>query len=264
VSTHGGIFHTKALAGIKRLYFHHVARRVLRHVDIVAACSKSDQSAFEAVAPRVWLLENAVSVYPLLALSADAKLRGRCLYVGRLSDNKGIDLLLRAAAVAKADGAAFTLRLVGPDVEHKRAGYAALAGTLGISDRVEFVGAVGSETLMLEYQRAEVFVSASLYEGFGLAAVEAKAAGCRLLLHENEAFHHAFGSDTAATLVDFRDPEAAGLAFARLLRSAPGGDLEAKRPEVWKYSWERKILEWSSLYERVANHTLGAGNFLEG
>src|ERR1700678_239992 len=113
VSTHGGIFHTAALKGLKHFYFNTIVRGVMRRVDMVAACSSGDATLFSTVAPRVTLLENAVAVQPYLALSAAAKQRGRCLYVGRLGENKGIGLLLRAAAAAAELGATFSLLLVG-------------------------------------------------------------------------------------------------------------------------------------------------------
>jgi alpha-1,3-mannosyltransferase len=248
VSTHGGIFHTPAAAGLKHLYFYHVLPFIMRQVDVVAACSRSDAALFRAVSDRVVLLENAVAIQPYLALTGSSRQRGRCLYVGRFSDNKGIDLLLRAAAVARSQGAQFSLRLVGPDVEGKRGRYEAFATSLGLAECVTFVGGLSHELLLQEYDLAETFVSASKYEGFGLAAIEAKAAGCRLLLQDNEAFRSLFESDAAATLVNFGDSDLAGTVFSRLLNSEPYTALEEGRRLTEAYSWDRKILEWSALY----------------
>jgi alpha-1,3-mannosyltransferase len=251
MSTHGGIFHTPAMGRLKRLYFRHVARLALDRVNVVAACSESDASLFRAISDRVTLLENAVDVEPYLALPGARKVPGRCLYVGRLSANKGIDLLLRAAASAQRRGGQFSLRLVGPDVEGKRGEYETIASSLGISDRVTFVGTVSGQSLLEEFDLAENFVSASLYEGFGISAIEARAAGCRLILHDNEAFRCLFKSDSAVTLLDFTNTEIAGAAFANLLNASPQPTIGETRRWVEKFSWSRKIQEWMDVYQRI-------------
>jgi len=252
VSTHGGIFHTPTIGRLKRLYFQRVARFAVGRVNVVAACSESDASLFRAISDRVTLLENAVDVEPYLALTGARRVPGRCLYVGRLAENKGIDLLLRAAASARRRESQFSLRLVGPDVEGKRRDYEAMAESLGICDRVTFVGMVSSESLLEEFALAENFVSASLYEGFGISAIEARAAGCRLLLHDNEAFRSLFKSDSAVTLLDFRNTELAGAAFAKLLNESPRPTIVETRRWVEKFSWSRKIQEWTDLYRRIS------------
>lgn len=251
VSTHGGIFHTATLGSIKRLYFRRFARLSLRRASAVAACSASDAALFQTISDRVTLLENAVDVEPFLSLAGDKKVSGRCLYVGRLSANKGIALLLRAAAVAHERAATFTLRLVGPDVEGKRGEYEALARSLGIFALVSFVGSVTRQALLEEFQLADFFVSASQYEGFGISAIEARAAGCRLLLHDNEAFRSLFQSDAAVTLSDFANSEIAGTAFSNLLRESPHASNWASRRWVEKFSWNHKIQEWIGLYQAV-------------
>jgi alpha-1,3-mannosyltransferase len=251
VSTHGGIFHTPTLGVVKRLYFNHFLRHVVRQVDVIAACSQSDASLFRTISDRVSLFENAVNVEPYLALTGTRKQRGRCLCVGRLSDNKRIDLLLRAAAVAHSQGSEFDLRLVGPDVQGKRGQYERIANALGIANLVTFVGEVSGRSLLEEFDLAETFVSASQYEGFGISAIEARAAGCRLLLHGNEAFRSLFESDSAATLVDFTNPEFAGREFSRLLGQLPEPAILETRRATQAFSWDRKITEWLELYERL-------------
>jgi alpha-1,3-mannosyltransferase len=257
LSTHGGIFHTSALASIKQLYFKYAVRRVLRRVNLVIADSVSDASLFSEMASHLELLENAVDVAPLLALPVDEKRPGRLLYVGRLSDNKGIPLLLRAAAAARRRGAEFTLRLVGPDVEGKRTGYEALTRELGLANRVNFVGEIDRNALFGEFALAGTFVSASQYEGFGLSAVEAKAAGCNLLLHRNAAFESLFASSATAMLVDFRDPEVAGRAILDLALRPGDATKDSVRRETMVYSWERKIAQWEEVYRRVCRPGVG-------
>ena len=259
LSTHGGIFHTENLAGIKNIYFHRLIPRVLRHVDVVAACSSSDAALFARVTGRVTLIENAIDVRPYLELSVAEKLRNRVLYVGRLAENKGVGNLLRAAAFARSAGANFDLRLVGPDADNTRPAFEALARELGLADCVTFTGRVDQEQLIKEYAQAAVCVSASRYEGFGLSALEAKAAGCRLLLNANEAFRSIFGTDPVAILVDFENTEAAGAALIDLLSRAKQPPSQASRREVLAYSWERKTADWLELYSETIRRATPIG-----
>jgi D-inositol-3-phosphate glycosyltransferase len=111
------------------------------------------------------------------------------LFVGRIQRLKGIDLLLRAAARLVADDPALAAELQvlivgGRPAEHGASPESQelrrlqrLAGRLGIADRVEFVGAVDQARLPLYYGAADATVIPSLYESFGLVAVESMACG---------------------------------------------------------------------------------------
>lgn len=255
VSTHGGIFHTKTLLPLKRLYFFGVARAALKGVDSVVACSSSDEVLFRRISDRVVLIENAVSIDEHLRLPLARKVPGRCLYVGRLSQNKGVPSLLHAFAEAKRMGAQFCLRLVGPDREGRSREYRALAQSLGIDQEVCFVGEVGDAELLSEYEQAENFVSASTYEGFGLSALEARAAGCRLMVQANEAFISLFAKDSGAHLIDFSKHQAAGAVVQKLLALRPSHSEPNERRDVARYSWEIKIREWQALYEQKVQPT---------
>ncbi|MGW0735688.1 glycosyltransferase [Streptomyces sp. NPDC002851] len=99
--------------------------------------------------------------------------------VGRLSPGKRFDVLLRAVA----DVPGVHLLLVGDGPE--RAGLHTLTAALGIGDRVHMPGAcdVDGEHLGIPGLLAamDVFVSTSHEEAFGLAIVEALAAGLPVL-----------------------------------------------------------------------------------
>ena len=99
----------------------------------------------------------------------------RLVSVGRLSREKGHDVLLRALADLRSRGVAVTLRVVGDGPE--RAALDSLAENLGLADAVEFAGALPPGQLPDAYAHADAFVLPSRREGFGVALVEAMATG---------------------------------------------------------------------------------------
>ena len=53
--------------------------------------------------------------------------------------------------------------------------------TLGLENRVHFLGYVSDDLLRLLYRKAVVFVYPSLFEGFGLTVLEAMASSCPVI-----------------------------------------------------------------------------------
>ena len=98
------------------------------------------------------------------------------LSVGRFAAQKNNAGLLRAAAEATRKIARpFRLELVGDGPERESLG--ALAGGLGLADRVTFLPWQPRETLVARYQSAHLFVLASHDEGMPNAVLEAMACG---------------------------------------------------------------------------------------
>jgi glycosyltransferase involved in cell wall biosynthesis len=152
----------------------------------------------DAIAAQVPPLAGRVATigYPVPdAYFAVEPVRARCktvLFVGRIAREKGVHLLVRAfaeahAKLADADRGDWKLRIVGPHEITQGgdgAGYLdelrALAAPLG--QACEFAGPMfGEQELIAEYRAASIFVYPSLAErgeAFGLAALEAMASGC--------------------------------------------------------------------------------------
>ncbi len=108
---------------------------------------------------------------------AVSRLRGQfgdrlVVSVGRLVYYKGFEHLIRAMVHVRGQ-----LVIVGKGP--LRAQLTALAGSLGVSDRVHFLGGLSHEQLVDCYHAAKVFVLASVArsEAFGIAQVEAMSAG---------------------------------------------------------------------------------------
>jgi len=154
--------------------------RALAHgVDRYAAVSRdvADELAqrFRWPAERIEVVYNAVrlerfgaSAPPDLRKELGGEGRPLVLTCARLDEQKGHDVLLRAAA--ELPGVAFALAGEGP----LRAELEALAAELGLSDRVRFLGRRDDVPALLA--ACDVFALPSLYEGSSLAVLEAMAA----------------------------------------------------------------------------------------
>jgi glycosyltransferase involved in cell wall biosynthesis len=99
------------------------------------------------------------------------------LALGRLSWKKGLDVLIRAFAVARKRVVAATLVIAGPDDEGLASGLRHLAHREGVGDDVRFVGLLLGRKKLEALAATDVWALPSYTENFGLAVVEALAAG---------------------------------------------------------------------------------------
>jgi D-inositol-3-phosphate glycosyltransferase len=112
------------------------------------------------------------------------------VFAGRLERLKGAETVIRAMAMLAHDGAQPeppALLIIGDDSHNgasesrlsggERARLEALAASLGIADRVRFMGPVDQRTLAGYLSLAAVCVVPSYSESFGLVALEAAASG---------------------------------------------------------------------------------------
>lgn len=113
--------------------------------------------------------------------------KNRILFVGRLTTEKGIDVLLRA--LAQLDPALdATFDVVGGGDQRKN--LENLAAQLGVSERVTFHGHTSEEELRSLYSRASVFAIASIAELQSIATMEAMASGLPVVAADAVALPH--------------------------------------------------------------------------
>lgn len=131
------------------------------------------------------LLKNIVVAYPGTdrpsqapsMVSAPTKRPKRLLSVGSFVPRKGFDVLIQALAPLTA--LEWQLNIVGDNTRDLATTeyIQKLIQLHHLQDRIECTGAVDQETLLDHYANADIFVLASLYEGYGMAFAEALAAG---------------------------------------------------------------------------------------
>ncbi|MCL5111005.1 MAG: glycosyltransferase family 4 protein [Chloroflexi bacterium] len=254
LSTHGGFFHSSWGRGLKDVYFRTITRLALRAVDRIVCDSPQDLDLFRRLAPDKCLLINNGVDYDNFVTVRKRLRPGLLVYVGRTDANKRIDRLIEATARLTRSRPGVRLALVGPDWLGEWPRLRQLAAELGIGDKVDFVGQVAEDGLRSWLAEAHFFVSASVYEGFGIAAVEAMATGTVPLLNDIPAFRHLTDEGTAGLLVDFSDPERAAQAIDSAL-AMPIARYEEianrAREAASRYGWRAVVGRFLSVYQEV-------------
>lgn len=145
---------------------------------------------FDVPLDKVTLIPNGVDVAPFASCSEERvrELKGRfapngerlLFYIGRITPEKGVQVLLQALPSIRERHPDVRLLVAGRNSEQMLP----LVDELGIGEAVELLGFVDSETRDCLYRSVDAAVFPSLYEPFGIVALEAMAAGCSVIASE--------------------------------------------------------------------------------
>lgn len=183
------------------------------------------------------------------------------LFVGRIAGNKRIDLLIEALAQIKDRMPDTKLLLVGDEsgttaYRQIAADARKLATELGIAEDVIWVGHKHVSELPAYYRLADVYVSASLHEGFGVPLIEAMASGVPVVASRAGAMPWVVGN---AGLLS--EPGSADDLAAKALTVLQNADLRqtfVKRglERVKTFSLEQYEADLEQLLEQAVTYTL--------
>jgi alpha-1,3-mannosyltransferase len=254
VSTHGGFFHTGYAARAKRFYFNTITRLSLTWYDAVVAVSTPDYERFGRLRRRGMVcIENGVDVAKYAGAAA-SKMTKSIACIGRFSANKRLDRVIKFfAALQRCDGE-WTLKIAGRPWDLNVAELTELARKEGVAAAVEaFADASEAEIRDLMGQ-CSVLLSASDFEGFGIAAVEGLSAGLFLVLSDIPVFRHLVDRTGAGMVVDFSQPDTAAgqfLARWRDLTSNYGALRGAAMTAARSFDWQHASGAYLGVYEAV-------------
>jgi len=166
------------------------------------------------------------------------------LAVSRLTEQKGIDVAVRALAELPEDTALVVLG-EGPE----RPALEALARELGVDGRVFLPGRVPDVAAWL--RRAEVLVHPARWEGFGLAVLEAMLAGLPVVASNVSSLPELVVDGETGILVRPDDPPALALGIARALEQPALGAAGRTRAHA-EFSVARMSQRTADLYRRLS------------
>ena len=144
-------------------------RRWYSHLDALTVLTEEDERDYGALAPVV-RIPNALPRMDGGVSPLESKV---VVAAGRLTGQKGFDLLVRAWEQVARERPDWTLRIFGGGP--KRAELEEQIAAAGLGDRVRLMGA--TKQLGTEMANASLFVLSSRFEGFGMVIVEAMSKG---------------------------------------------------------------------------------------
>lgn len=227
--------------------------RVLRAADAVIANSEVTRRGVKDVTgplARLRVIHPGADPPPVtLERHADPTL----VTLAHLEPHKNQASVIRALAAlaGRHSGLRYELIGKGPDQENLEG----LARSLGVSDRVVFRGAMPHEAALRELTQCHVHVMPSIHDAFGVAHVEAMAAGLPAIGGEGTGAEDIAAAGEGMTLVPPGDVTAIARAIERLVVDEAGRERlgeAARRTAAERFSWSRNADETLALYEEVA------------
>ena len=247
-------------------HIHGIERWMANRAEQVIACSAymrdhiADIYAIEE--ERIAVIPNGIDPADLQPWTADqmAELRTRfaepheklVLLVGRLVYEKGFQVALEAMprVIGEVGDVRFLVAGSGPHEEELKA----QARRLGLEEHGTFAGWIGDDVLHSLYAIADLCVVPSLYEPFGLVALEAMASGCPCIVANTGGLREVVPNDDVGLRFRSRDPRSlAGMAERVLTDDALRERLISESAEhVLAFDWADVARRTAELYDDVA------------
>ncbi|MCI0474725.1 MAG: glycosyltransferase, partial [Anaerolineales bacterium] len=249
-----------------------VEREIMQFADCVVAATLRDlqhmMDLYSAPQNKITIIPPGVNLkmfHPIEARQPQAFFPDdhTVLFVGRIDPIKGIDIWFRAMALVAQENPSLRGHLcaclIGGDVDDETmpdaelARLRALENELGIADLVTFLGKRSQESLPYYYASADVVVMPSLYESFGMVALEAMACGTPVVASDVGGLSFLVRHNETGFLVPDRDPQALATCLGRSL-SEPSlrKRLGERGVQVARgYAWRRIADQIEQVYQDV-------------
>ena len=235
---------TRGIAGLEKSMISRAGR--------ISATSDAARDAAKTIAPATPLHMVSAGVAPSL-FSLERHPESFLLYFGRLDIyHKGIDTLLDAVAIVARSKPDVLLKIAGRGSSAEE--IAALARKSGIERNVEVLGAVDDAERDRLFATAVMQVMPSRFEGFGLAAAEAMAAGVPLIASNAGSLPEVVDAPRGGVLVPPDDPQGLADAIVRMLDDdAMRVSLSlSARESARRFDWDRVAADHLAFIHAVA------------
>ena len=174
-------------------------------------------------------------------------------FLGRITEKKGLPLLVEAFRDTASRFPSARLLVAGPDDEGIGRRLGGRIEELGLGGLISFLGMVGGDEKRALLQRSDVFVLPSADESFGMAVAEAMAVGCPVVVSPDVAIEDVVRV-SGAGLTAQRNASAIADAIATIVgepaRAAAMGEA-GRRAVDERFTWPIVAAQTEAIYEAV-------------
>jgi glycosyltransferase involved in cell wall biosynthesis len=246
---------------LKRVSFLLLERRILEHAAAVHYTSEQERIEAEQAGcnGRPFVIPNPVEVRSGAGGGAFAArfpaVAGRkvVLFLSRIDEKKGLDLLLAAFASVRRKCADALLVIAGDGPRELMARLRLRADNLGIAGDVIWAGFLEGRDKLSALETASVFVLPSYSENFGVAVVEAMAVRLPVLVSDQVGICREIAQAAAGIVVPC-DPADIGNAMTHVLENPDLAERLGRNAEMLvrsRFSIETVTDQLISMYDRV-------------
>ncbi len=244
-------YNTEKVGLIKRLFarwWSYSLLQKLRKLDRLVVLTEKDREAWTE-------LDNVVALpdpLPFVPSSVSPLSKKRVVAIARYSHEKGIDLLLKAWAIAEKKVEDWQLEIFG---DGDKTSFEQLIDTLGI-DRTRCWLNGRTDDVEQEYLNSSLFVLSSRFEGFGMVIVEAMACGLPVVAFDCPCGPRSIISDGEdGLLVENGNVEALADALSRLMGDEVLRQSMAEKAivNVKRFEIETIANQWLHVFNNVMN-----------
>ena len=175
------------------------------------------------------------------------------LYLSRIHEKKGVDILIEAFASLAADCPEWNLIVAGPDQSGLVATLKQRCDKLGIGDRIYWPGMLVGDAKWGAFRAAEFFVLPSHQENFGIAVAEAMALARPVLITNKVNIWREIEADGAGVVVN-DDVEGVARGLRMMLEQSPDErksmGRRARSCFLTRYDLEKNAMDLLALMSR--------------
>ena len=233
--------------------FYYLEKLMYQKADKIICVSQDTASVlkkeYQIKKSKTAVIPNGVNLSYFEPLKNIKKESKGLIFVGRLDKRKGIDWLIEAVPLIKrkiprvklfvAGGGKFRNELEKEVVNHK------------LEKNIVFLGFIRDEELSEWYNRAEATIIPSVFEGFGIIAIESMACGTPVLATNVQGIREIIDDGKNGILVNYGNKKALAEKAIKLLKNKSLRDKLTKEglKTAKKYDWERISQKTLTIYQ---------------
>lgn len=172
-------------------------------------------------------------------------------FVGRMVREKGVHVLIQAMPIVRAEFPNAVLVIVGGGY---RTHLEEFVRFCHLEDAVHFTGFIPDSDLLRLYRVVDVAVYPSLYEPFGIVALEAMAAGAPVVVSDAGGLKEVVRHEETGILTWAGNPESVAWGILRVLQDPTAAQRRVKNAQKAvqrEFNWRRIAQHTQHVYKRV-------------